>query len=704
MKKSCINFLILWSLFQIRLLAQPPCGGTPANISPAESCPEACIYCDFNGYMGTTGGYVSNGIPPGGFCSMIQNDQWLGFIAGAASATFTVVPSNCANGNGVQVALYESCNTAPLACNAGGNGNGNTPTIITVSMVPGTNYFLLIDGLSGDDCDISVTVSPASAVKAPLVGEMLPIQSPASTVCPGGTITMSVPNVPNAGSYTWSGPPGTQINGEPAPVTIDAPDGSIVQVTFPTTAGKAQICVNANNSCDKGPTQCTNINIQPISKTVFPPKTICYEDFPYTLPWGDVTDKLGTWIYRTALTSFAGCDSIVEQTVTVKPILGTNLGTQYICKSGFLTICGNKIIRPGDFTVSCSSYQGCDSTITGRLVYLSPTAKIIQTGSIACAGKNGVLTLQSAPSTTGTLKTWRRNGSLVGFGNSIKVSKPGQYILTSSIKQGNFVCTTADTFEVKQGVAGPAPDISIPVSGLINCKNPSVTLQASASQMANTFIWNGGSLDDYPGATVTITQPGTYHLFVSNENGCTATRTITVAGSLAKPSISINKQTQGTTVRLNCTTSAQNPGFLWSGPNGFSSNLPNPIVGPFGTYTVTVTDGVNFCTNTKSYNYDQLQNAEERNADMAESTKLGWQIYPNPAQEWLYMERTDPGTLPATDFRIFDVTGKLLMQQKGNTQSNALPISNLANGVYILEMIESGDKVVPQRMKFTVER
>jgi hypothetical protein len=69
------------------------------------------------------------------------------------------------------------------------------------------------------------------------------------------------------------------------------------------------------------------------------------------------------------------------------------------------------------------------------------------------------------------------------------------------------------------------------------------------------------------------------------------------------------------------------------------------------------------------------------------------------------VERTDQ-TNPASvvDLRIFDATGKMVMQQKGNTVNNALPIRNLASGIYILEMIESGDKMAPQRMKFRVER
>ncbi len=277
--------------------------------------------------------------------------------------------------------------------------------------------------------------------------------------------------------------------------------------------------------------------------------------------------------------------------------------------------------------------------------------------------------------------------------------------MTSSIKQGDFVCTVSDTFEVKLGIAGPPPVISSTVSGIINCKMPSAVLQASATQMANTFIWNGSGLDDFSGSSVTVTQPGVYQLFVRNEAGCTATQTVSVMGSLAKPSVSISKQNQGSTVRLFCATSAQSPEFLWQGPGGFISGLQNPIVTQFSTYTVKVTDGVNFCTNTKSYTYNQLQNPEDRKLEEQSDIAPTWRIYPNPAKEWLYVERRDQ-TNPASvvDLRIYDATGKMVLQQKGNTVSNALPISNLASGIYILEMMESGDKVVPQRMKFSVER
>ncbi len=114
-----IAYLLFWGCC-VAAYGQAPCGGPPTQVPPAESYTEACIYCGFTEYDGTTAGYGPNGIPPGGFCSMIQNDQWIAFVAGKSSAMFTITPSNCSNGDGVQVALYSDINVAPLYCNAGG--------------------------------------------------------------------------------------------------------------------------------------------------------------------------------------------------------------------------------------------------------------------------------------------------------------------------------------------------------------------------------------------------------------------------------------------------------------------------------------------------------------------------------------------------------------------------------------------------------
>lgn len=206
MPTTHLRFALLLAalLFCVSVFAQipPDCGGPPSNVPPAEMCEWACIYCDFNGYIGSTAGYQGNGTPSGGFCGQITNDQWLGFIAGATSATFTVQPSNCMGGNGIQAALYDNCSYGNLlACTGGGGGQGEIPAQFTVALLPGKSYYLMIDGFSGDECDIQVSVDPPSAVQPPSVGPVGAIQGPTG-VCPGATVTYSVPAVAGAGIYT----------------------------------------------------------------------------------------------------------------------------------------------------------------------------------------------------------------------------------------------------------------------------------------------------------------------------------------------------------------------------------------------------------------------------------------------------------------------------------------------------------------------
>lgn len=219
-----------------------------AGSSPATACEEACVFCNFDGYTGSTFGYPSGKAVD--FCGTLENVQWLGFIAGKDKATFTIKPFNCLNGNGVQVALYNNCQEKPLACDKGKEGGAGQAVSITVNLSPGSNYFLLIDGYAGDQCEFSVDVSPKEAVYEPPLGTVGPIFGP-SEICPGATAHFSVQPVSGASAYIWSGPPGSKIDTFPLPVVA----GKSVDITFGSVAGS--ICVQAANSCEVNP-PCTS--------------------------------------------------------------------------------------------------------------------------------------------------------------------------------------------------------------------------------------------------------------------------------------------------------------------------------------------------------------------------------------------------------------------------------------------------------------
>ncbi len=172
----------------------------------------------------------------------------MGFIAGAGSATFTVIPSDCADGNGLQIALYEDCMGDPLECEKGELNGGNLPVSITASLAPGHNYFLMIDGFAGDQCDFSVSVSPNNAVYEPPLGPVGQLTGPLK-MCPGATMPFSIPPVFGAGAYIWSGPPGAMIDTMPLPATVLGSGGNAVNITLGDVGG--QICVRAANSCNQ---------------------------------------------------------------------------------------------------------------------------------------------------------------------------------------------------------------------------------------------------------------------------------------------------------------------------------------------------------------------------------------------------------------------------------------------------------------------
>ena len=231
-------------LFSYALSAQltPACAGG----SPATTCANACINCNFNGYFGSTAGYPSGIVP--NFCGTVENAQWMGFIAGAGTATFTVIPSNCSDGNGLQIALYEDCMGSPLVCEKGEEDGGNLPVTIDAALAPGHNYFLMIDGFAGDQCDFSVSVSPNNAVYEPPLGQVGQLTGPVK-MCPGATMPFSIPPVFGAGAYIWSGPPGAMIDTMPLPVTVVGQGGNSVNITLGDQGGP--ICVQAANSCNQ---------------------------------------------------------------------------------------------------------------------------------------------------------------------------------------------------------------------------------------------------------------------------------------------------------------------------------------------------------------------------------------------------------------------------------------------------------------------
>lgn len=583
--------LLAYSVAWAQLPDECPGGATV----PAETCETACINCNFNGYTGSTGGFAGDPEPLG-WCSDIQNDQWLGFIAGGTSATFTVTPSGCSAG--VQAAVYPAgCNDVPINCNAGCSSCGGTPTTFAVTgMIPGSNYYLIIDGYGGDVCNFTISVTPASAVQAPNVGATPNVTGPA-TACPGETYTYSITPVSGAGFYTWeSSNPNVLFNGQPGPVDLEAPGGRTVTVTFPEgETGSFDICVTPVNSCSMGAQKCRTVTVANPPPVVYPRKYVCAETTPYILPWGDPVFTNGIYEH---IEPFPGCDTVYRQQVTFLNPIFTNL-VRYVCQGSCYSICGFDYCETGNFSATCTSFRGCDSTVNLDLRVLSPVADIIPTATAFSCGVTSI-TLNSAtsPNTPGlSVKVWKNLATgATQNGNSLTITTAGTYILTTTMTAGGMQCSKSDTIIITgSGSAVTATG----VNAIVGCGTGAVQISVNSTVPNPVYAWSGPNGFNSAIQSPLVTEPGTYTVTVTGTgaaSACVATATAVVTGNTTPPVVTANAATItcAQPSALLVATSDVPATFNWSNT---IQNDSISVMAP-GTYTVTVTNTANNCTAT----------------------------------------------------------------------------------------------------------
>ncbi|MCU0346123.1 MAG: gliding motility-associated C-terminal domain-containing protein [Saprospiraceae bacterium] len=200
-----------------------------------------------------------------------------------------------------------------------------------------------------------------------------------------------------------------------------------------------------------------------------------------------------------------------------------------------------------------------------------------------CQGETLTLIASTTAEIPGTTYTWSTGQT--GF--MIEVASSGTYSV--SMTHPNVNCTAEASVMVTVG-NGPAPNPQITGPATL-CAGQSATLNVNGGPFS-TYTWSDGSTDP----TLSITDPGTYSIIVTNAEGCTGTDFIEVQTSGATPlpnSPAPICPGQSTTVEVT------NPGeflsFQWSnGGIGPSISVSNP-----GTYTVTAT-AAGGCTATAS--------------------------------------------------------------------------------------------------------
>ncbi|HEY6899854.1 MAG TPA: hypothetical protein VI233_04400 [Puia sp.] len=168
-------------------------------------------------------------------------------------------------------------------------------------------------------------------------------------------------------------------------------------------------------------------------------------------------------------------------------------------------------------------------------------------------------------------------------------------------------------------LATPVMDYSLKPDTL-RCNHPSGSITLTNNTTAGYYTWKttdgniiGANNDS---AQLSINKPGTYIVSASPVEGCPATRTDTiripidtfppVASAIAGVSGHSLILYGGNPTASNYPTpfgGSQGLYYSWSGPNGFSSSLQNPVTDTaWGSYYITVTEQRNGCIAVASTN------------------------------------------------------------------------------------------------------
>ena len=366
----------------------------------------------------------------------------------------------------------------------------------------------------------------------------------------------------------------------------------------------------------------------------------------YQLPDGSFVSTAGTYISN--IPNASGCDSTVVTNLSVNAIPARTQNVS-ICQGTVYTLPGGAPQNtPGTYVSNVPSNQGCDSVITTNLSFYSPPTLTATPVQINCFGNRGIVTLNasngSSPYTFGPAATTNllagtynysvtdANGCITtasatinpapaqlrllasptqiacfGETGSVFLSSSGgilPYTYTSTptnnLTAGTYVYQVTDSngcTSSNAAVISPAPLALIVATSATstNCGTSNGMVISSASRGTPPYSYSWNTVPASYTSSVSGLPIGTYSVTVTDNNGCTVSKTATVTQSNPKLLI-ISGSTSICAGEPTTLCATENfASYSWS--NGSTTSCI--LVATEDTFTVTVTD-TSGCTATKS--------------------------------------------------------------------------------------------------------
>ncbi len=277
MKNLLSTLLFIFILIGFNFYGLAQC--SPASV---DNCDDSYILCslnELNGYSCSTLNYSNptgcTPLCPSGGGS--DNTAWWGFVTNGGVATITISYA-CNSGSAVQIGIWGDCDcTESVACSSNCSGPGQFT--IQANLIACKNYYLFVDGCSGQVCDFIIQTSGGAEPKLKPLGKINNDEDHFITNCAGNCHNKFEVVGEEAGCepiYNWT------LDGQ-----LVGSSKNEIDLNFQDT-GEFILCVvsyignlKSKSLCSQQGPQCATIHVVNRVDSIMENKHLCPSELPY---------------------------------------------------------------------------------------------------------------------------------------------------------------------------------------------------------------------------------------------------------------------------------------------------------------------------------------------------------------------------------------------------------------------------------------
>ena len=594
-----------------------------------------------------------------------------------------------------------------VACNGGATGSatvtptGGTPaytynwsngqTAATLTGVVAGTYTVSVHDAASCSGTATVTITQPTALNVSVT------KTNSGCGAPNGTASATVSGGTTAYTYHWSNSATTaSLTGlAAATYTLTVTDAHSCTVSSSAVISSSSslnlTTTPSASNCSGGATGGASVNVNGGTA-------------PFTYHWSNgattaAIANVSPATYLVTVTDNGGCSGTASAVVTTSAALNlsatsTNIacfnsnngsasvsvtsGTapyNYAWNTGATTTAITNLTA-GNYFVTVTDAHSCVKVDTIAVTQPSAITIFVSAVQPTCSGlNNGSATVTATGGITNYSFHWSTNVNGTGISNL----SPGNYSVTLTDANN---CTSTAAFSI----TNPVPVTASVVSQSASCfgvSDGNVQITPAGGTSPYSYLWSNSSTT----ATATNLAAGSYTVTITDSHNCSTTSAATVT----QPSqiVAATSSTDATGNQSNGTASVSGVSggvspytVAWS--NGGSGNTISNLAA--GTYTVTVTDHSG-CQTTATVTVNTSVGIAQLTND------LPFTIFPNPAKNEVTVDAV--AIDKETTMVLEDILGQTLVTRTINpASSTTVDLTNYSNGVYFIELQQSGKRAV----------